>query len=173
MSKSFSRIFDSLCKILFYFGGVLLFVAAFTTSYDVFMRYLFIKPTSWANDFVEYSLLYSTFLAAAWLAKNDWNIRLTVVYDLFNDRTKLILDIVSLIITLIVISSLFWFGFTDTINAYQKGILIVRPITVQKWIIMMALPIGFLMLLFVIIGNTICAIQKLRKEVSADINGGD
>ena len=49
------KIYDSICKCFFWVGGLLLFAAAFITSYDVIMRYFFIKPTSWANDFVEYS----------------------------------------------------------------------------------------------------------------------
>ncbi len=52
---------EKLCQGLFWAGGILLFLAAMATCYDVFMRYFFNRPTSWSIDFVEYTLIYSTF----------------------------------------------------------------------------------------------------------------
>ena len=126
------------------------------------MRYFFIKPTSWANDFVEYSLLYSTFLAAAWLAKTDSHIKLTALYDLLSDRSKLILDIISSTISCGVIACLFWVGATETFNAFLRGALIVRPVTLPKWIIIIALPIGFFLLSIALFRNILISIKNFQ-----------
>ncbi|MDX9862759.1 MAG: TRAP transporter small permease [Rhodospirillales bacterium] len=168
MIKLFSKGMDTACKTLFFMGGVCLFVAAFIVSYDVFMRYVFIKPTSWANDFVEYALLYSTFLSAAWLTRNDWHIKLTAVYDMFSDKARLALDIFNATLIFAVIVFFFWYALTDTINAYQKGILIVRPVTVDKWIIQMAMPIGYFALLVVLLRNLVGSVMKIRTVFAAN-----
>jgi TRAP-type C4-dicarboxylate transport system permease small subunit len=172
MIKQFSEGIDTVCKALFIFGGVCLFVAAFAISYDVFMRYVFIKPTSWANDFVEYALLYSTFLSAAWLARNDWHIKLTGVYDLFGDKTRLAIDIFNTALIFAVLVFFFWYALTDTLNAYQRGILIVRPITVDKWIIQMAMPIGYFALLVVLLRNLVGSIARIRTVYATAAAGG-
>ncbi len=171
MIKQLSQGIDSVCKTMFFLGGVCLFVAAFAVSYDVFMRYVFIKPTSWANDFVEYALLYSTFLSAAWLARNDWHIKLTGVYDMLGERARLATDIFNTALVLAVMAFFFWYALTDTLNAYDRGVLIVRPVTVSKWVIQMAMPIGFFALLVVLLRNLIASIARIRKVFAAAAGG--
>lgn len=165
--NSLLKAHDYLCNTCYTIGGILLFFTAFTTSYDVFVRYFFNSPTIWSVDYVEYSLLFSTFLAAPWLLKIDGHVKVTFIHERLSKRTKTLVDIFNYSVGAIVCGILAWEGTMDTWESYIKGTLIVRPITIPKWVIMWVIPFGLFLLCtyFVRILLTHCfSLRKINKS---------
>jgi TRAP-type C4-dicarboxylate transport system permease small subunit len=59
-----SRAYDRLIVAMAYLAGLLIIGMSLWISYEVVARYVFLRPTIWAADLSEYTLLWSTFLAA-------------------------------------------------------------------------------------------------------------
>jgi C4-dicarboxylate transporter DctQ subunit len=136
------KIHEHLCHGLFWAGGFLLFFAALATCYDVSMRYIFNRPTSWSIDFVEYCLLYSTFLGAAWILKMDGHVRMTIFLDKLETNRRRWAEITNSIIGGLACLFLAVQGTIETWDAYSRGIIIVRPVAVPKWTILWVIPFG-------------------------------
>ena len=133
---------ERLCKTCFWIAGTLLFTTAFTTTYDVCVRYFLNSPTNWSIDFVEYTLLYCTFLGAAWILKLDGHVKVTLIYDKLPPKIKLALDVFNMGVGALACGILTWQGAVEAWDAYVNHILIIRPITVPKWTIMWVIPFG-------------------------------
>ena len=134
---------DSVSKGCFYIGAILLFLMAFMTSYDVAMRYFFVRPTSWALDFNEYILCYSAFFAAGWILKLDAHVKVTVISERLSPKGQSLLNLINSLIGASVCGILVRRTAIDTFDAYRQGVLIIRPIVVPKWMILWVIPFGF------------------------------
>jgi C4-dicarboxylate transporter DctQ subunit len=140
------QVHDFLSKGCFYIGALLLFLMAITTSYDVAMRYFFVRPTSWALDFNEYILCYSTFFAAAWILKLDAHVKVSIILERFGAKGQRILNAVNSVIGALACVVLTWRTAIDTWDTYVEHVLIIRPVIVPKWAVLWVIPFGFLLL---------------------------
>lgn len=159
---------EQFCKACYWAGGILLFIMAFTVSYDVFMRYFLTRPTSWSIDFAEYTLLYSTFLAAAWLLKMDGHVKVSVLQEKLGKKMRLVLDIINSVIGAIACAILTWVGAKETIESYVQNVLIIRPVTVPKWLILWVIPFGFFLFFTYFIRNIFSLASELRSSLAIE-----
>ena len=159
---SILELHDFVCEGCYWIGGGLLALTALFTNYDIFLRYFYLQPTSWAVDYVEYALVYSTLLAAAWLSRTDGHVKLTFLYDRFSHKGKLILDILNSTIGAVATAIIIWYGGAETISAYLRGIIIFRPVSIPKWVILIVIPIGMFLLFTSLIRNVFDLVSKLK-----------
>lgn len=145
--SSLERGFDMLNKWCCYIAGYMILVMAFIITYDVIMRYLFSKPTSWALDFTGYLMVYSTFLAAGWLLKENIHVRITLFTDLANESIQRVLTLVINVIGVIVSAFICWQGIQEVWYYFVNNQVIVRPVAVPKFLVFLPIPFGALMLL--------------------------
>ncbi len=89
---------------------------------DVFSRLLFHKSITWTTEISEALILYMTFLGAEKVLREDKHVKVDLLTNRVNDRTKRVLSIISAAIGLIV--SLFFviFGTAVTWSYYKRGI---------------------------------------------------
>jgi C4-dicarboxylate transporter DctQ subunit len=168
--KSFHKIlrgFDRLADGAFYAGAFLMLVLPFIMSYEVVMRYFFTRPTTWAVDFSEYILLYGTFLTAGWLLKEGEHINLTFVLDRVSQRTRLVMRLIQSLIGIFACSFLLWSGIGATCDAIVRWVLIVRPISIPKWVVFWIIAFGALMLLVYSIRNLINSLAEFKAKPTA------
>jgi TRAP-type C4-dicarboxylate transport system permease small subunit len=115
--------------------------------YDVFMRYLFNRPTTWATDFSEYTLLYITFLAAGWLLREDGHARMTLVLDHLRPNGARLLNLFTSLAGAGVCAVLLWKTGWTTWDAYQVGTTMFRSVPVPQFVLWWIIPFGFFLLL--------------------------
>jgi C4-dicarboxylate transporter DctQ subunit len=159
---------EQLCKGCYWAGGILLFIMAFTVSYDVFMRYFFTRPTSWSIDFAEYILLYSTFLAAAWLLKMDGHVKVTVLHDKLGKKAQRVLDMINSVIGALACGILTWVGAKETVESFIDKVLIIRPVTVPKWAILWVIPFGFFLFLTYFLRNIFALLSECPSNPASE-----
>jgi C4-dicarboxylate transporter, DctQ subunit len=159
---------EKLCQGLFWAGGILLFLGAMTTCYDIFMRYFFNRPTSWSIDFVEYTLIYSTFFGAAWILKEDGHVKMTILTDHLRPRKRAQVEIVNSTIGALACLILCAQGVIETWGAIADRIVIVRPVPVPKWAILWVIPFGLFLFATYFIRNLFTQISRLRTEKRAE-----
>jgi len=72
----------------FYLGWVAASVMLVITCYDVFMRYLFAKPTSWAVELGAVLLVYMGFICAAELVRRGQHIDMSILTNRLSKRAR-------------------------------------------------------------------------------------
>jgi len=157
------RMHDWLSEYCFIIGAVTLLVLTLSIGYEVVVRYFFNSPTAWAMDFSEYILIYSTFFAASWLLKTDGHTSVTVVVDFLGRKSRLVVEFIAFVISAVVCSVLTYQGVVDTWDAFQREVMIVRPIVVPKYIILWVIPFGCLMV-FIYFIRKIIGVFLSRKD---------
>lgn len=160
-----SRIHDRISLGCFYFGSFLLFVMTMSIAYEVVVRYFFSRPTAWALDFSEYILVYSTFLAAPWILKNNGHTSVSLLTDALNEKNRNILVLFSSLIGSLVCAVITYYGIMDTWEALWRGTMIIRPVVVPKFMILWIIPFGCFMLFWYFV-KSICGSYKVLKEKS-------
>lgn len=78
IEKLFIR-FELFLKILFYLGGVFIFIACLIISYAVLMRYLVHSPITWCTEIAVYLGIFAAFLGAPYGLKVGSHIKLDFV----------------------------------------------------------------------------------------------
>lgn len=168
--KSWSSIlkdsFDKLNKWCCYVAGFMILLMAFMITYDVIMRYFFLKPTSWALDFTGYFMVYSTFMAAGWLLKENIHVRITMFSDFVNESIRKILMLIINIIGVVVSALIAWQGAIEVWYYLSNNLVLVRPVAVPKFLVFLPIPFGALMLLVYFLWFVRRDIQNIQKSKS-------
>jgi TRAP-type C4-dicarboxylate transport system permease small subunit len=97
--------FNTFCASL---ASLILVFVTFSIFYDVFMRYLFNRPSVWITEVSTYLLLYMTFLGTSYALQQGAHIRVTFLSDLFNLRAQRIITLITSSVALAFCLVLLW-----------------------------------------------------------------
>ncbi len=157
-----SSIYDSLCDLSAYVATWMMFGMAIIITYEITARYFFTRPTVWVSDFTDYIMLYTTFLASAWLLKHDGHVRLTILIEHLSPKAKLIMNVINSSISVIVCGVIFWFVALDSLDALRRNIVVPRPVAIPKYVFLGVISFSFLLLLFGFLRNALRSIRELQ-----------
>ena len=141
--KWFDRINDSLGIIS---GGIIGFTTLIVI-YEVIMRYLLRKPTTWVNDISEISLVYATFLGSAWVLRMGGHIKIDILSALMKKRAQTILEIIQDLLSLffcVVFVWISWANFWGSVISQERtggGLF-----SVLLWPVYLVIPFGAILL---------------------------
>jgi TRAP-type C4-dicarboxylate transport system permease small subunit len=157
-------IHDRLCDGLAWISAWMILAMTLSMVYEVCMRYFFIRPTRWSADFTDYALLYTTFLSAAWLAKHGEHVNLTYLLDHLSPRARHVMEAAGSFFCALVCAFIVWYGARDTLDAFSRGITMVRPIAIPKWPILGVVPFGCLLILVQFMRNGVRSLRASKKS---------
>ncbi len=109
---------------------------------DALLKFSVRGTITWAFEAAEYSLLYLTFLAAAWLLRKDGHVKLDVLLNFLKPKHQAYLNFVAGIILIVSCIALFCYGVLSTIDNIQSNVMSVRFYTIPKFIIIIIIPVG-------------------------------
>lgn len=142
VGATFDRAFDILLYVTA--GLNLLCFGAVVT--EVLMRYFFNRPQIWANEVSEYILLYTAFLPAAWLLREEQHINVDLVLNQLKPRSAAITNAVTSILGAMVCLVLTYYGTWSTLVHYQEGMRTFTAMRLPKWPFLMVIPFGSFLL---------------------------
>jgi TRAP-type C4-dicarboxylate transport system permease small subunit len=116
--------------------------------FEVIMRYFLNRPTRWVLEFSEYMLLYMAFLPGAWVLKREGHVRIDLLLNVFSPKVQTMINTVTSGIGVLLCGLFFWFSATLTWETFQSGEILFRAVHVPKWSVLVAIPIGLLLLTF-------------------------
>lgn len=99
------RKFNTLCASL---ASLILVFVTFSIFYDVFMRYVFNRPSIWITEVTTYLLLYMTFLGTSYALQQGTHIKVTFLSDLFNIRVQRVITLITSFFALAFCLVLLW-----------------------------------------------------------------
>ena len=96
--ERFLRVIDRISEITGRMASILVVILTLAICYDIFMRYVFAKPSFWAYDMT--IMLYGSFaiLGAAYCHYLGGHVRMDLLYGKLSTRGKAIADIVGYLI---------------------------------------------------------------------------
>ncbi len=139
-------IFDQALNLLALLAVVLIIFIMLAVGTDVVMRYFFGKPMIWVGEISEYSLLFITFLGAAWLLKKEGHIKMDLVLNRLGPRAQATLNLITSIISAIVCLIIVFYSARATLEAFQTGYFLAAALDVPMGPLLLIIPIGTFLL---------------------------
>lgn len=118
-------------------GGIALWV-----TYDVIARYVLRRPTSWALDLSEYAMLWSVFLAAPWVLRQDAHIKVDLFVQGLSPQARRWFEGGTAIIGILGCAILTWEGVQTCWDLYVRGIDFAREWKVYQAAVYAVIPVG-------------------------------
>jgi C4-dicarboxylate transporter DctQ subunit len=150
--------------VLFFVSGVFFVFIMLLIGAEVAMRYFFSRSALWIIEISEYSLLYITFLAAAWLLKREGHVKIDFVLARLNQRAQVLLNTVTSIIGAIICSIFTWYAVKVTWQHIQLGYLLSTPLKPPSFAVVGIIALGSFMLLIQFLRRT-HGFLRSRKEL--------
>jgi TRAP-type C4-dicarboxylate transport system permease small subunit len=138
---------DFVCDGLARVGAWMIMAVTLSIGYEIVMRYFFNRPTQWAADFTDYTLLYTTFFAAAWLAKRGEHVNLTYLLDHLSIRSRQVMEAINSFFCAVVCACIVWYSSRDCWDAITGGITMNRALPIPKYFVIWVIPFCCLVLL--------------------------
>ena len=123
-------------------AGILIGFATLLVTANVVGRYFLNRPISWTLEITQYILVWFTFLSIAWILRLDRHIKVEVLTMHLSRRAKIILDLFSDAIGLVVTGVLTSFGAIVVIEFYQSHMRETSPLQPPSWPIFLVICLG-------------------------------
>ncbi len=137
-----ARVIDRIEIILAIVAGGLIVFIGLAICYEVFMRYFLDSPTIWTVEVSRFTLVYITFLGAAWVLKIDGHVRIDIVLNRLNPRINALVNVIHSIISAIVCLVVVWYGVVVTMESFQLGYRLETELRTPQFLILVIVPIG-------------------------------
>ncbi|MFH1349930.1 MAG: TRAP transporter small permease [Pseudomonadota bacterium] len=144
-SRKGSLIFDYLITALAAVAGALFLGMVLIVSYNVLMRYFIGRPPVWAIEMTEWILLYSTFLAAPWILKEDGHVKIDILLIRLSQKRQQTLGFIVCILGILTCALLSYHGVKAAYSLYKREVLMMGMILMPKYILVAVIPLGILL----------------------------
>lgn len=162
------KILDNIMTILAILAGLLLLFITFSIAYTIFARFFNIPGPIWAVQFTEYSLLWMTLLGTAWVLKRQKHVSVDLLTSRLSAKSKVYFNLAHSLMGVAVCGILCWYGTGVAWGQYQRGVVDIQVVDVPKYLILMIIPIGFLILICQFLRSFFKDLKSLKNFESPD-----
>lgn len=138
-----SGIFDRTIGLLAFLGAAVIIFMTVVVCWDVTSRFFLGSGMGWTLEIVEYSLLWFTLLATAWVLKGERHVKIDIVLTRFNPKTQALLNIITSFLTAVACLVVTWYGAEVTWEFFQTGELLPSLVMPPKFLPYLIIPVGF------------------------------
>jgi TRAP-type C4-dicarboxylate transport system permease small subunit len=132
-----------------------------TMAIEVIRREVFSYSSIWGEEIVRYSFIYLAWIGAAAAVKERAHIRIDVVMHYLGPRPKALLYIFGdLVMFIVALVALFWSFETVLVSA--KFGSVTDGLRISKVWFLMAVPVGFTLIIYRLVQSFICDFKTLR-----------
>ncbi|WP_162458810.1 TRAP transporter large permease subunit [Desulfosarcina ovata] len=150
-------------------GFSMLFVSAFAT-YEVIMRRIFNKPTTWVFEVSLFIMMWFVLLAASYSSREKRQIVADILVSRLPKYSSLVLGIAANIVVLAFTVIVGYYGSHTCLDAYQNHITSFGLLEYPKWILYLVFPLTMGLLFLQVLRNSLLDIKflsSLKKETDA------
>lgn len=123
-------------------SGLVLMFAAIITTYDVLLRSIAGVHTVWALEISQYSLLFATFMGAAFSLKEKCYICVDFAINRLCDKKRNLIENINSILIVILFSWLSYLSFSMTYQYFLKGWTTSTPMKVKLYLLILIISVG-------------------------------
>ena len=141
----------------------LVIVALMATN--VLLRYLFNTGSVWAQELEWHLLVPLILFGTSYALRHGDHVRVDIIYGRFSDRTKVIVDLVSALLCIVISALFIWLSLHYVQQAYVINEGSPDPGGLpHRYLLKSLIPIGFALLLLQSIASAIGSLDKLKSE---------
>ena len=159
-SAKLGKVFDRINLIMVVISAVFLLGLTFIVVADITLRYLFLRPLGWVKEISEYILVVLGFLVAAWILKDDGHVKMDLVLTKVSPRAQTVMNIITSGISTIVVFVITWFSVRVIVQFYQTKLVTPSVLEPPKWILIVPIFVGCLLLIVQFIRRTYAFVRK-------------
>ena len=131
---------------------------------NVLLRYLFSTGSVWSQELEWHLLVPLILFGSSYALRHGDHVRVDIVYGKFSDRSKLLVDLVSAILCIIISALFLWFSLHYVQQSYVIDEGSPDPGGIpHRYLIKSLIPIGFALLMLQSFASALGCIEKLRK----------
>jgi len=136
------QLFVRLNALFSYVSAAFIVMMMLTVMYDVIARLVFRAPTLWVIDINEYSLVYVTFIPAAWILLRDSHVRVDLVFSRLRPRTQRVTQFITDLMGLCYCVILTWQGWLVARDALRGGYRFSTALSFPQFPVFVIIPLG-------------------------------
>ena len=140
------KIIDSISEITGKISAWIFFIIGFMVTYEVFMRYVFVKPTIWVDELSSIMQIWATYIGASFALKHKDMIVIDVAFRDPNTNIRKILETFSLIVIIFFSTVALWYGFEIWLKSTLRGHTTDSYLALPKWFTQASIWVGFTLL---------------------------
>lgn len=132
-----------------------------TMAVEVVRREVFSYSSIWGEEIVRYSFIYLAWIGAAAAVRERGHIRIDVIFNYVSPRMKSVLYIFGDLVMLVIAILAFWWSF-ETVSVSWKFGSVSHGLRVSMVWFLMAVPVGFGLMMLRLVQSLIRDIADLR-----------
>lgn len=161
--EDLAKIFDWTLNLLIIIACVILTFVTLSVCLEVILRYFLNRPQVWVIELSEYSLLYMTFLGAAWVLKSEGHVTVDLITNRLGPKGRAFCSFISFTVCSMVSVVLLLHGTRVTWDYFSKGLYNPTILEIPTAAILVVIPVGGITLLIQSIRGA-CRNLPIRKR---------
>ena len=137
-----TSVFDGIIRYFAFIAAAILIFIVAATLYEVVMRYFFGRAVLWVLEVTEYCLLFMTFLATAWLLRENGHIKMDLLFNRLGLKVQAGLGAFTSIIGALAFLVVTWHGARVVWQTYQMHYLLPSELRPLAFPLFLIIPIG-------------------------------
>ena len=142
LAKKIANIFDRALDLMGLAAVILLVLIMLSIVYQVVTRFFFSRGLVEVLEFTEYSLLFITFLTAAWLLRKEQHVTMDLVINWLKPGNRAMINVITSILGGILFLIIAWHGALVTLARFETGAVMPTVLRPPIWPIMLIIPLG-------------------------------
>ena len=159
--RGFIKFWD---RFEWYLIGILLGIATLLCFVEVVRRTVFNSPTQWAEELIRYIVIFAVFIGVSSVTKKNEHIRMSVIINLFSEKKRRIIDIITSSIGMIFSVTILISGIILVADAKSSETLSEFGLNMPIYIPYLALPVGGGLMSLRLIGRIIDIITPPKEN---------
>ncbi|NBX54215.1 MAG: TRAP transporter small permease [Betaproteobacteria bacterium] len=141
-----SRAYTWLVNAMAWLAGFLMAGMMLSICVDVIVRNLGFQSSAHLFTFTEYALLMVPCLGAPWLVREKGHVYVEIFLMSVGERFRRVMTFAVGLGCVLVCGLIAWYGFDVTWTNYVRSDVDVRSMDMPRWMVVIFIPIGFLMM---------------------------
>ncbi len=163
-----ARIFDGILNFSAVLAAALVVLVTLGIAGDVAGRFFFNRPIFAMIEIAEYSLVWITFLLAAWVLRREKHVKMDIVLIRLKPTVQRLLNIITSALSAIAFLIITWYAVVVTWRLYTTNYHDWTNLQPLLWPIYLIFPIGS----FLVVLQLLIRIRGYWKNRPAGTNGG-
>ena len=160
-----SHFFDRLINLLAILSAILITLMVLFICFEVVTRPVVTRPMLWTIEISEYLLVYITFLATAWVLKEEGHVTMDLILTRLKPKARCTMNVITSLIGAIICLICLWYGTKVTIEYYQTGYFLSKIIDFPFFIVAAIFPVGNFLLFIQFLRRAYRYVEGYRQEM--------
>ena len=140
------HIFDRAINLLAILSAVLIALMVLFICFEVVSRPFVRRPMLWTIEVSEYILVYVTFLATAWVLREEGHVSMDLILTKLRTKPRCVINVITSVIGAIISLIAVWYGIKVTVESYQTGYFLTKIVNIPFFIVSAVFPLGSFLL---------------------------